>query len=366
MRFKFNVFAGLVTVIIAVAAFVLMGSLLSPEAEHASSFSSPESALFPTAIAEAMTPDTMDESILQDEPELLEPATTSGLTEVRDIHITADRVWVATSDGLIQTDCNGTYYRVIDTAEGLEPKSITEIVDLPGRTLFAADHECYEYLGPDVFRRVELPLVPPITFCHAFDSLSYIAGYENGVFKYTPESPELLKDDILVTALAFGSNGLWVGTEGDGLWRLDGDKWQRRFMHPDTGAFDFVTALAYRWPHLLVGTPDGVYRYDGGKWEMYYGQDSTFPGGQVTALAFADHRWYIGTTEHGLWTLLNSTFAPVEELVGSAITCIKVFRDDVYVGTEDAGVYVRRAGQWRQLYQTDGKSEIPRTLLTLM
>jgi hypothetical protein len=366
MRFKTNIIAGLVTVIVAVAAFVLMGSLLSPEAEHALSFSPPESALFPAATAETIMPDTVDESTPQYESELPESAASSGLAEVRDIHITADRVWVATPGGLIQTDGNGTYYRVIETAKGLEPKSITEIVDLPGRTLFAADHACYEYLGPDVFRRVELPLVPPITFCHAFDSLSYIAGYENGVFKYTPEVPVLLKDDILVTALAFSSDGLWVGTEGDGLWRLDGHKWQRRFMHPDTGAFDFVTALAYRWPHLMVGTPDGVYRYDGGKWEMYYGQDSTFPGGQVTALAFANHRWYIGTVEHGLWTLLDSTFAPVEELAGSAITCIKVFRNDVYVGTEDAGVYVHRAGRWQQLYQIDGMPEIPRTLLTLM
>ena len=358
MRIKFNVIAGLVTVVFAVSGFILMGNLLSPQTEPRLITAITEPEFVSTAQAEPL--------IAEPKREYPDSEKISWLIHVRDMHITDNRVWVATPEGLLQTDRNGIQCRIIDSADGLDPRDISQIVDLPERTLFGAGREFYEYLGPDVFRRVELPLVPPVTYCHAFDSLQYIAGYENGVFKYTPDTPVLLKDDLLVTALAFGPDGLWVGTDGNGLWRLNGDKWQKRFMRPDTGAFDYVTALAYKWPHLMVGTPKGLYRFDGGKWEVHDGQDSTFPGSYITALAFANHRWYIGTAEYGLWTLVDSTFAPVDEVPGSSITCIKVFRKDVYVGTEDAGVYVLRAGEWRQLYQTDGVPEIPRTLLTLM
>ncbi len=368
MRLKFNVIAGLVTVVLAVAAFFLMGNLLGPQTEEPLTLAAPE--VIPATEVEIIKPDTayapVPEPIPDPAPEMPGPEMTCRLTAVLDIYIEDNRVWVATPDGLIQTDRNGTFYRLIDSAEGLDPRMITEIVRLPGRTLFAAGREFYEYLGPDVFRRVELPLVPPITYCHAFDSLSYLAGYEDGVFQYTPDFPVLLKDDILVTSLAFGPDGLWVGTDGDGLWRYDGEKWQQRFLRSDTGAFDYVTALSYHWPHLMVGTPDGVYRFDGGKWETHVGRDSTFPGGYVTDLAFANHRWYIGTSDHGLWILLGSTFIPVDELAETAVTRIKVFRKDVYIGTQNSGVYVRRAGHWRQLYQTDDVPEIPPQLLTLL
>jgi len=362
MRIKFHVAAGLITVVFAAAAFVLMGYLFDSRHEQSAVQAEPDFAVISAAQAETLTIDTLPEP----EPAPMLPEKPSLITHVRDLYVEDNRVWVATPDGLLQTDRNGQHYRLIDSADGVDPRLITGIVRLPGRILFYTCDGYYEYLGPDVFREVKFPLFPPIRFCPAFDSLSYVGSYEDGIFQYTPDSPVLLKSDLLVTAIVFCPDGLWVGTDGDGLWRFDGETWQKRFLRSDTNAFDYVTALNYHWPHLMVGTPGGLYRFDGGAWDIHTGDSSDFPGGWISDIAFANHRWYVGTVDDGLWGMVGSSFFPVEELAGKSITRIKVFRDDVYVGTQTSGVYVRRAGQWRSLYLPEKPPEIPRQLLTLL
>jgi|GEM_PF-6085280 len=360
MRIKFHVAAGLVTVIFAAAAFAVMGLLFDAGGERSEGLAEPELAAIPAAQIETPAIDSLPE------PEAPLPEKPSLITHVRDLYVEDNRVWVATPDGLLQTDRNGLHYRLIDSAEGVEPTVITEINQLSGRTLFCTSDGFYEYLGPDVFRQVELPFAPPIIFCPAFDSLSFIGSYNEGVFRYTPDQPVLIKPDLLVTAMVFCPDGLWVGTDGDGLWRFDGEIWQKRFLRSDTNAFDYITALSYRWPHLMVGTPEGLHRFDGGIWETHTGQQSDFPGGWITDIAFANHRWHIGTVDNGLWVLMGTSFSPVEALVGTSVTRIRVFRNDLYVGTQCSGVYVRRAGKWRPLYLPAAPPEISPKLLTLL
>ncbi len=364
MRIKYHVAAGLITVAFAAATFLFLTFVFDQPRENPTQAVVPVIDVVPVAVVDTPAVIESPEPAPETKTEIVEHPAQIG--EVRDVFVEDNRVWVATADGLLQTDRNGLHYRLIQTAEGLDPTTIAEIIDLDGRILFCSVEGFFEYLGPDVFRQVELPLTPPVNFCHAFDSLSYIAGYDDGLFQYTPDVPVLLKSDLLVTALAFGPDGLWVGTDGDGLWHFDGRNWQKRFLRVDTAAFDFVTTLAYRWPNLVVGTQDGLYRFDGGKWETNTGSQSDFPGGWITDIAFANHRWYIGTADAGLWIYNGETFSPVEQLAETGITRIRVYRNDVYVGTRENGVLIRRAGQWRPLYLPDDSLEISPQLLTLL
>ncbi len=370
MKMRFGLLAGLVTIVIAVAGFFLLGSLVQSPEEPTALNPTAEKEAVPVSHVEVITPDVIPpeaiaESVVVSEPEP-EPYTPPQILTVRDMTIADNRVWVATPGGLVQTDRNGNHYRLLEVAEGIDPTAVVEFVELPGRLLFGDGDGYFEYLGPDVFRQVDLPLTSPISFCHAFDSLYYLAGYTEGVFTYSPQFPQPLKDDILVTDMVFSPNGLWVGTDGDGLWLLDGESWQRRFLRSDTNAFNYVTALEYHWPHLLVGTDDGAYRFDGGAWETYTGADSVFPGGFITDITFANHRWFVGTKGHGLWILLNNTWMAVEDVPADHITAIRTFRSDVYVGSQNAGVFVRRNGAWRLLYDLEEMPDVPRDLLTLL
>ncbi len=370
MKMRFGLLAGLATVVLAIAGFFLLGSLVQNPEEPASANTTPEPALEPVCHVEVITPDAVPPeaspeivTVPEPEPEPYEPPQ---ILTVRDISIADNRVWVATPDGLVQTDRNGNHYRLLDTADGFDPAAAVEFIELPNRLLFGDGTGYFEYLGPDVFRQVDLPLTSPVSFCHGFDSLYFIAGYTEGVFEYVPEFPDPLKDDILVTDMVFSPGGLWVGTDGDGLWLYDGESWQRRFLRSDTTAFNYVTTLEYRWPHLMVGTDQGAYRFDGGLWETYTGADSTFPGGFVTDITFANHRWFVGTKEHGLWILLNNTWMAVEDVPADHITAIRTFRADVYIGTQNAGVFVRRNGTWRLLYDLEEMPSMPTELLTLL
>jgi len=362
MRIKFHVAAGLVTVVFAAAVFLLLGHFVEIGQDRTEAEADPQFAVIPVSAVE--TP--ISDSIFVPEPESFLPEKPSLVTHARDIYIEDNRVWVATPDGLVLTDRNGMHYRLIDSAEGVDPTMFTDIVHLGGRTLFCTEDGFYEYLGLEAFRRVELPYSPPVFYAPAFDSLGYLGTHEAGVFQYTPDQPVLIKPDLLVTAMVFAPDGLWVGTDGDGLWRFDGEVWQRRFLRSDTNAFAHVTTLAYKWPSLMVGTPEGLYRYDGGTWEAYADGETGFPGAWITDIVFANHRWYIGTVDHGLWILAGASFFPVEELAGASITRIETFRNDVYVGTQNSGVHVRRAGTWRLLYVPEGTPEISPRLLTLL
>ena len=149
MRFKFNIIAGLVTIVFAVAAFVLMGNLLDPQAPSSEIVAAPAIEVVPAVETADVQIKTVSEMVIESEfseemePELSGPEIVSMISSIRDIHIEDNRVWVATPDGLIQTDRNGTHYRLIEIAEGVDPRMILEITTLPGRTLFCTDNEFY-------------------------------------------------------------------------------------------------------------------------------------------------------------------------------------------------------------------------------
>lgn len=166
----------------------------------------------------------------------------------------------------------------------------------------------------------------------------YLAGTNNGLYFYAQDKEAtIFKKDILVTALAEDVGGLWVGTFGDGLWRFDGEKWQRRYLIRDTSIFDFVNALTFNYPFLWVGTPSGIFRYDGGCWKQLFIDDSSEVY-EVNCFLPMVFKTYIGT-QQGLFVFANNSLQLVPDFESMQI--IGLFKDngDIIVATRNSGIF---------------------------
>ena len=166
----------------------------------------------------------------------------------------------------------------------------------------------------------------------------YLVGANNGLHYFKEDKTDtILKADILVNAIAEASGDLWVGTFGDGLWRFNGEKWQKRFLARDTSIFDFVNTLEYSYPFLWVGTPSGIFRYNGGSWNQLFVSDSSEIY-EVNCFLPRALDTYIGT-DQGLFVFANDSLQAVPEFTDSRV--VGLFRDgkDILVATRDNGIF---------------------------
>ena len=165
----------------------------------------------------------------------------------------------------------------------------------------------------------------------------YLVGANDGLyFVYDCYEDTIIKEDILVSALAEDVGGLWVGTFGDGLWRFDGERWQRRYLLRDTTIFDFVTALEYSYPFLWVGTPSGIFRYDGGSWSQLFVSDSSEIY-EVNCFLPRALNTYIGT-EQGLFVYANDTLSAVPDFENEHVIGLFKGNKDIFVATRENGI----------------------------
>ncbi len=171
-----------------------------------------------------------------------------------------------------------------------------------------------------------------------------LVGTDHGLWYHCNQSLDetgctdaIIKPDIIVTALAEGLEGLWVGTYGDGLLYFDGDGWHERYLARDTFALAFVNALEYSYPYLWVGTDAGIFRYDGGRWAQLFASDSS-ESFAVNAILTTPAATYIGT-ENGLLRYASGSLKAVDDFNGMAIARLCADKKDVIVATRENGIY---------------------------
>lgn len=150
-------------------------------------------------------------------------------------------------------------------------------------------------------------------------------------------SDTLLKDGIVVTALATDPDGLWVGTYGDGLFYYDGNSWRERYLLRDTLVFSFVNAIEYSSPYLWVGTDEGLFRYNGGQWSQIFASDSSDVF-CVNAIMSAPSATYIAA-ENGVMKFSSDKLEYVERFQGMPITGFCLNKKDIIVATRNNGIY---------------------------
>lgn len=168
-------------------------------------------------------------------------------------------------------------------------------------------------------------------------------GSDRGLYAGSVPGMERLMDDVSVTAMVSDGHSLWVGTDGQGLYRWDGDIFQKRYLLRDTSIFDNVYALDFNHDHLYVGAATGFFVFDGGRWEQFTSNDG-LPDDNVKTIDASSWLVYIGTGE-GVVSYFDHNIIPVKKFETTVASVLKSMGGKLIVGTYGDGV-IMKAGSF--------------------
>lgn len=207
-------------------------------------------------------------------------------------------------------------------------------------------HSGEVYLGGERLYRVdstelvavEAPLDGAITALASYGP-TLLIGTDCGLYAHNILGTLPLLEDMTVTHIVADNGGFWIGTQGQGLYRWDGQEYKKRYLTRDPSLFDTVTALSFGHNHLYVGTPHGMYVYDGGSWKTI-DESAGLPSGYVTDIDASDWTVYVGTTD-GLVTLHDGVIAPVQKFESQVIASVARQGLRLVVSTVEDGVVLK-------------------------
>ncbi len=209
-----------------------------------------------------------------------------------------------------------------------------------------ATHAGKIYVGGDgLFLFADGLLEPvPMAFAGTIGSLYshdiyLMVGTTEGLYAKSIFGDVVLFDGVVVTAMASDNSGLWVGTDGAGLYRWDGNEFKRRFLHRDTAVFDVVNALDFSHNHLFVGTDDALYVYNGGRWTTVT-TESGLLSNTVNGIDASGWVVYIAT-DGGVVSWFNYNIMPVEKFEGIVAADVRVIGSKMVVATEGNGLLLK-------------------------
>ncbi|MBN1835361.1 MAG: hypothetical protein JW820_05885 [Spirochaetales bacterium] len=163
-------------------------------------------------------------------------------------------------------------------------------------------------------------------------------------------------------AIEAAGGDLYVGTLGDGLWRLRAGRWSRigRGVLPG----DFVNALSYADSRVLIGTLNlGIVVLDPST-ESMWSFDQVNPNLQarnvVLLLPVGTRELWIGTYGQGLyrWDRVENRLSHFDKAGGALgddwVLCGAATPSGLYFGSFGAGASRHREGRWEQLGLREG------------
>ena len=278
---------------------------------------------------------------LVDQPQALKPEpigthvaitdTSAALYPINDMLNVGTTIYSACDGALLIRKLDDTATNAIAIGDNLRALALHDGV------LYVGGNKLYTVSGEDL---VVLPeqIEPAINVLYSYGA-TLMLGTDNGLYSQTPIGIIKLKDSITVSALTSDGSGLWVGTDGEGLYRWDGESFQKRFLSRDESLFNNVTALAYNHNHLYLGTDQGLFVHDGGKWNPF-GETTGLPSNVVTSIDASNWIVYIGT-DKGLVTYYKDVFKPVEGFSGQQIAAVRKVDRQLVVATTDQGLFVK-------------------------
>lgn len=165
-------------------------------------------------------------------------------------------------------------------------------------------------------------------------------GTDAGLYAKSIFSEEALFAEIKVTGMAEDNSGLWVATDGEGLYRWDGAEFKRRYLLRDTAVFDHVNALAFNHDHLFVGTDEALFVFDGGRWETVTVENG-LPSNEIRSIDASGWVVYLATPR-GVVSWFNYDVIPVAKIGDVAATHVRTFGGKLIVATETEGVLLKQ------------------------
>lgn len=297
----------------------------------------------------------------------VDKATDSVVEEPNAVHASATESAVATENGVTEMIvADSVIYSVYDDGIVVYDMRTQERSDIPtaDRPVAIADHYGEIFVGFDqLYKIIDGQLEPIPGEYHgnitSLASLNYrlIIGTDEGVYTRSIFGNETLLEDVVVSALAPDVDGVWIGTDGQGLYRWDGREVNKRWLERDKAAFDFVNALDFRHAHLYMGTDNGLFIFDGGAWTQLIMADG-LPGDQVRKI---DAQYWVVylVTDGGFVGYFNGDFIPQYSFEDYTVTVARRYGADLVAGTADgyvlqkSGAAVKRLIQPNELFAAD-------------
>ena len=168
---------------------------------------------------------------------------------------------------------------------------------------------------------------------------SLMIGTTSGLYARNILGNISLLDGIEVSALVADDGGLWIGSNGQGLLRWDGQRFKQRYLARDRSLFDNVTALAFNHNRLYVGTTNGLFVFDGGRWTTVTADDG-LPCDRITSIDATGWVVYVGTSE-GLVSYFNNEVLPVDRLGGYPTTVVRAAGRKIVAATANDGLILK-------------------------
>jgi signal transduction histidine kinase/streptogramin lyase len=247
------------------------------------------------------------------------------------------KLWVGTHGGLNRI-CSKKVF-VLSHNEGLDYGAVQGLAEIkPGMIWAAQPNGVYQWDG-HMFRRLMLGGVSPqesavSTLLAARDGSCWVAGVSGLLHFKNPQAAEEEGGEPCLTNLIISAlnedikGGVWAGTRNGEIWHFVDGKWKSETNCPQGHA---IAAIAPDTGGTLwVGTKgDGLYRIDGSK-NIQFERLSGLPSSWIRAL-FLDGRGnlWIGTAGGGLSRLQNghiATFTIREGLLDNTIS--QILEDD--------------------------------------
>lgn len=272
-----------------------------------------------------------DTSAVAAEEVKLEEAPEINFNEVNDIIMFDSLLYAAYDEGLVIYNFNTKKSTLIDNGQRFNALAFY------AGELYAGGEKLYTVSGRDL-RPADAEFEGEVTSLYS-DSFRLLIGTKNGLFSKSPFGREQLMNAVAINDLQFDNDGLWVATDGEGLYRWDGDRFRRRYLLRDTTIFDHVYDLAFNHDHLYVAAECGFFVFDGGKWEQWTSAEG-LPATAVHAVNADDWMVQVGT-EKGMVAYFDKNLYPVKKLDTVEANVIRLLDEKLVVGTRQGEVLMK-------------------------
>ena len=247
---------------------------------------------------------------------------------------TTDKLYAASPNGLIIYDFGSREYSLAPSTS-----EVRAVVEHAGN-IYAGGADLYR-LADGVLEKQPEQFEGVINTLQSYEHRLMI-GTTTGLYSTSIFGKELLFEDVSVTAMVSGGGGLWVGTDGQGLYRWDGRDFQKRFLRRDSSLFDYIAALDFSHNHLYAASPNGLHVFNGGTWTTYVTSDG-IPDANINDIDASGWMVYIGT-DAGVVSLYDDQIAPVEGLEQQAVNGVVRKGNKLIYSTDADGIF-RRSGK---------------------
>lgn len=252
----------------------------------------------------------------------------SEVAHVKDMILVGSKIYAVHSRGVVVYDLADRSVKNIDNGE------VINALVYHGGNIYAGGKKLYTIQG-QTLEPVEYEFDGTISTLGSFD-LALVIGTDRGLYTRSIFGDEHLMSDVFVTSVAVDGDGVWIGTDGQGLYRWDGVDIKQRYLARDTSLFDNVNCLAYNHKHLYVGSDSGMFIYDGGRWQTLTTEDG-LPSNEIRSIDAANWVVYVAT-DSGVTQYFNGEFAAVPKLDDKDVTVIRTLGNKIIAGTENEGI----------------------------